>query len=102
MIPVFVDVRDRRFTRSLFATKVIDIARYRHQSIADVSARSRIAQVAKKHGYKVRPWINAQGPLTIVVFYSNVTFNDDKSIHNYAILKLQLCIFQSRQIAGIL
>jgi hypothetical protein len=35
-------------------------------------------------------------------FYSNVTFNDDKSIHNYAILKLQLCIFQSRQIAGIL
>ena len=28
MIPVFVDVRDGRFTRSKFATKVIDIARY--------------------------------------------------------------------------
>jgi hypothetical protein len=55
MIPVFVDVRDGRFTRSKFATKVIDIARYRHQSIADVSTRSRITQVAKKHGYKVRP-----------------------------------------------
>jgi hypothetical protein len=47
MIPVFVDVRDRRFTRSFFATKVIYIASYRHESIADVSARSCIAQVAK-------------------------------------------------------
>jgi hypothetical protein len=37
MIPVFVDIRDGRLTRSLFATKVIYIARYRHQSIADVS-----------------------------------------------------------------
>jgi hypothetical protein len=44
----------------------------------------------------------ARGPATVRVFYCNVTFNDDKSIHNYAILKLQLCIFQSRQIAGIL
>jgi hypothetical protein len=44
----------------------------------------------------------APGLATVRVFYCNVTFNDDKSIHNYAILKLQLCIFQSRQIAGIL
>ena len=55
MIPVFIDIRYRRFAWSLFASKVIYIARYRHQSIANVSARSGIAQVAKKHGYQVRP-----------------------------------------------
>jgi hypothetical protein len=55
MISVFVDVRDGLFTRSLFANKVIYIARSQHQSIADVSTRSRIAQVAKKLGYQVRP-----------------------------------------------
>jgi hypothetical protein len=55
MIPVFVDLRKRRFAWNLFASKVIYIARYRHQSIANVSARSGIAQVAKKHGYQVRP-----------------------------------------------
>ena len=40
---------------ALFTTKVIYLARYRHQTIADVSTRSRIAQVAKKHGYQLRP-----------------------------------------------